>query len=135
MTIKIDGHNLTVEDIIQVCRHGEKVELTEGAKLDINRARAYVEDKLAKDAVIYGLTTGFGRFASVKISQEETAQLQKNLIMSHTCAMGEPYPKHYVRAAMLLRCNALASGYSGIRLSTVQTLLDMLNADIIPIGP
>ncbi|MDO4869632.1 MAG: histidine ammonia-lyase [Bacillota bacterium] len=135
MTIRIDGHNLTVEDIIKVCRDGEKVELTEGAKIDINRARDYVEDKLAKDAVIYGLTTGFGRFASVKISQEETAQLQKNLIMSHTCAMGNPYPKHYVRAAMLLRCNALASGYSGIRLSTVQTLIDMLNADIIPIVP
>ena len=135
MTIKIDGHNLTVEDIIKVCRNGEKVELTEGAKIDIKRARDYVEDKLAKDAVIYGLTTGFGRFASVKISQEETAQLQKNLIMSHTCAMGEKYPKHYVRAAMLLRCNALASGYSGIRLSTVQTLIDMLNADIIPVVP
>ena len=135
MTIRIDGHNLTVEDIIKVCRHGEKVELTEGAKLDIRRARNYVEDKLAKNAVIYGLTTGFGRFASVKISPEETAQLQKNLIMSHTCAMGEKYPKHYVRAAMLLRCNALASGYSGIRLSTVQTLLDMLNADIIPVVP
>lgn len=135
MTIRIDGHNLTVEDVIRVCRYGEKVELTEGAKIDINRARDYVEDKLAKDAVIYGLTTGFGRFASVRISQEETAQLQKNLIMSHTCAMGDPYPEHYVRAAMLLRCNALASGYSGIRLSTVQTLVDMLNADIIPVVP
>lgn len=135
MTIRIDGHNLTVEDVIKVCRYGEKVELTEGAKIDIKRARDYVEGKLEQDAVIYGLTTGFGRFASVKISQEETAQLQKNLIMSHTCAMGDPYPKHYVRAAMLLRCNALASGYSGIRLSTVQALIDMLNADIVPIVP
>ena len=135
MTIKIDGHNLTVEDVIKVCRYGEKVELTEGAKLDIQRARDYVEEKLAQNAVIYGLTTGFGRFASVKISPEETALLQKNLIMSHTCAMGDAYPKHYVRAAMLLRCNALASGYSGIRLSTVQTLIDMLNADIIPVVP
>ncbi len=135
MTVRIDGHNLTVEDVINVCRYGEKVEMTEGAKIDVQRARDYVEEKLAKDAVIYGLTTGFGRFASVKISVEETAQLQKNLIMSHTCAMGDPYPKHYVRAAMLLRCNALSSGYSGIRLSTVQTMIDMLNADIIPIVP
>ena len=73
MTIRIDGHNLTVEDVIKVCRYGEKVELTEGAKIDIKRARDYVEGKLEQDAVIYGLTTGFGRFASVKISQEETA--------------------------------------------------------------
>lgn len=135
MTIRIDGMSLTVEDVIKVCREGEKVEISEEAKAAVNRARAYVEKKLDEDAVIYGLTTGFGRFANVKISQEETALLQKNLIISHTCAMGKPYPKHYVRAAMLLRCNALTSGYSGIRLSTIQTMVDMLNADIIPVVP
>ncbi|MDD6190572.1 MAG: histidine ammonia-lyase [Firmicutes bacterium] len=135
MTIRIDGMSLTVEDVIKVCREGEKVEISEEAKAAVNRARAYVEKKLDEDAVIYGLTTGFGRFANVKISQDETALLQKNLIISHTCAMGKPYPKHYVRAAMLLRCNALTSGYSGIRLSTIQTMVDMLNADIIPVVP
>ncbi|MCI7145411.1 MAG: histidine ammonia-lyase [Clostridiales bacterium] len=135
MTIRIDGNSLTVEDVIKVCREGEKVEIAEEAKAAVNRARAYVERKLEEDAVIYGLTTGFGRFANVKISQEETALLQKNLIISHTCAMGNPYPKHIVRAAMLLRCNALSSGYSGIRLSTIQTMVDMLNADIIPVVP
>lgn len=135
MTIRIDGMSLTVEDVIKVCREGEKVEITEDATAAVNRARAYVEKKLEEDAVIYGLTTGFGRFANVKISHEETALLQKNLIMSHTCAMGNPYPKHYVRAAMLLRCNALTRGYSGIRLSTIQTMVDMLNADIVPIVP
>ncbi len=135
MTVKIDGKSLTLQDVISVCRHHEEVEITEDAKAAINKSRAYVEKKLAEDAVIYGLTTGFGRFANVKISFEETAELQKNLIISHTCAMGNPYPKHYVRAAMLLRCNALSRGFSGIRLSTVQTMLDMLNADIIPIVP
>ena len=135
MTIRIDGKSLTIDDVIKVCREGEKVEITEEAKAAVNKARAYVEEKLENDAVIYGLTTGFGRFANVKISFEDTAKLQKNLIISHTCAMGKPYPKHYVRAAMLLRCNALTRGFSGIRLSTVQTMVDMLNADIIPIVP
>ena len=133
MTVRIDGKSLTIEDVINVCRHYEKVEITEDAKITVNRSRDYVREKLENDAVIYGLTTGFGRFANVKISFEDTAQLQKNLIMSHTCAMGNPYPKHYVRAAMLLRCNNLTRGFSGIRLSTIQTMIDMLNADIVPI--
>ena len=135
MTVRIDGKSLTLEDLIKVAREGEKVEITEEAKEAVNKSRAYVEKKLEEDAVIYGLTTGFGRFANVKISFEETAQLQKNLIISHTCAMGNPYHKHYVRAAMLLRCNALSRGFSGIRLSTIQTMVDMLNADIVPIVP
>ena len=135
MTIRIDGKSLTIEDIIKVCRDYEKVEITEEAKAAVNKSRDYVRGKLENDAVIYGLTTGFGRFANVKISYEETAQLQKNLIISHTCSMGNPYPKHYVRAAMLLRCNNLTRGFSGIRLSTIQTMVDMLNADIVPIVP
>ena len=135
MTVRIDGKSLTVEDVIHVCRDYERVEITEDAKITVNRSRDYVREKLENDAVIYGLTTGFGRFANVKISFEDTAQLQKNLIMSHTCSMGNPYPKHYVRAAMLLRCNNLTRGFSGIRLSTIQTMIDMLNADIIPIVP
>ena len=135
MTIKINGRDLTIEDVIRVCRDGEKVEIAEDAKEAINRSRAYVEKKLEEKAIIYGLTTGFGKFANVPISFEETAELQKNLIISHTCAMGEAYPTHYVRAAMLLRSNNLSRGYSGIRLSTVQTMVDMLNAGIHPIVP
>lgn len=133
--VKINGKDLTIEEVISVCREGERVEITDEAKKAINRSRAYVEKKLEEKAVIYGLTTGFGKFANVVISSEQTAQLQKNLIMSHTCAMGEAYPIEYVRAAMLLRCNNLSRGYSGIRLSTVQTMVDMLNAGIHPIVP
>ena len=65
MTIRIDGKSLTIDDVIKVCREGEKVEITEEAKAAVNKARAYVEEKLENDAVIYGLTTGFGRFANV----------------------------------------------------------------------
>lgn len=135
MTVKINGKSLTIEEVIRVCRHDEKVEIAEEAKEAINKSRAYVEKKLEEKAVIYGLTTGFGKFANVAINHEQTAQLQKNLIISHTCSMGDPYPREYVRAAMLLRCNNLSHGYSGIRLSTIQTMVDMLNAGIHPIVP
>lgn len=135
MAVIINGRDLTVEEVIRVCRGGEKVEIAPDAKIAVNKARAYIEKKLEDGAVIYGLTTGFGKFANVRISKEETARLQKNLIISHTCTFGEAYPREYVRAAMLLRCNALARGNSGIRLSTIQTLLDMLNAGIHPVVP
>ncbi len=135
MAIIINGKDLMIEDVIRVCRDGEKVMIAGEAKEAINKSRAFVEKKLEEGAVIYGLTTGFGKFANVAISPEETAELQKNLIISHTCAMGDAYPTEYVRAAMLLRCNNLSRGYSGIRLSTVQAMVDMLNAGIHPIVP
>ena len=132
MAVIINGRDLTVEQVIRVCRGNERVEIAEDAKAAVNKARDYIEKKLDEGAIIYGLTTGFGKFANVFISPEESAQLQKNLIISHTCALGDPYPREYVRAAMLLRCNALSRGNSGIRLSTIQTLVDMLNAGIHP---
>ena len=135
MAVVINGRDLTVEEVIRVCRQNEKVEIAPEAKKAVQKARDYIEKKLEDGAVIYGLTTGFGKFSNVLISKEETAELQKNLIMSHTCTMGEPYPRQYVRAAMLLRCNALSRGNSGLRLSTVQTLIDMLNAGIHPVIP
>lgn len=133
--IVINGTDLTIEEVIRVCRGREKVEIAESAKEAINKSRAYVEKKLEEKAVIYGLTTGFGKFANIVISPEETALLQKNLIISHTCSIGNAYPSEYVRAAMLLRANNLSRGHSGIRLSTVQALVDMLNAEIHPIVP
>lgn len=135
MAVLINGRDLTVEEVIRVCRGNEKVEIAPQAKEAVNKARAYIERKLDEGAVIYGLTTGFGKFSNVLISKEETTDLQRNLIISHTCTFGEPYPREYVRAAMLLRCNALSRGNSGIRLSTIQTMLDMLNAGIHPVIP
>ena len=85
--------------------------------------------------MVYGLPTGFGKFSTVFVPEEETAQLQRNLIISHACGMGEPLDTRVVRAAMLLRLNALARGNSGIRLSTMETLLQMLNRGVHPIIP
>ena len=135
MAVVINGMDLTIEDAIRVARDMEKVEIAEDAKERVNKARAYIDKKLAEGAVIYGLTTGFGKFANIKISKQDTARLQKNLIRSHTCSMGECFDQKYVRTAMLLRCNALVRGNSGIRLSTIQTLIDMLNAGIHPLVP
>ena len=135
MAIIINGKDLLIEEVIRVCREGEHVIIAGEAREAMNKSREYVEQKLAEGAVIYGLTTGFGKFENVAISPEQTAQLQENLIISHTCAMGDAYPTEYVRAAMLLRCNNLCRGNSGIRFSTVQTMVDMLNAGIHPIVP
>ncbi|MGP1569888.1 MAG: histidine ammonia-lyase [Eubacteriales bacterium] len=135
MSIILDGKNLTVEDVIKVARHFEKVELSEEAKKQVTRAREYVDKKLAQGTVIYGLTTGFGKFADTVISESEAQTLQRNLIISHSCAMGEPYSTEVVRSIMLLRCNALARGNSGIRLSTLETLINMINKRVHPIIP
>ena len=121
--VTINGMSLTVEQVAAVARNFEPVQISEDAKQKINKARAYVETKLDEKAVVYGLTTGFGKFSDKYISIEDTAQLQRNLIISHSCGMGDPLPTEAVRAAMLLRCNALCRGNSGIRLSTIETLL------------
>ena len=133
--VTINGMSLTVEQVAAVARKNEKVRISAEAKKAINKARAYVEKKLDEQAVVYGLTTGFGKFSDKYIPLDETAQLQRNLIISHSCGMGNPLPTECVRAAMLLRCNALCRGNSGIRLSTIETLLNMLNAGVHPIVP
>ncbi|MBO4879879.1 MAG: histidine ammonia-lyase [Clostridia bacterium] len=133
--VTINGMSLTVEQVAAVARKYEKVRISADAKKAVNKARAYVEKKLDEQAVVYGLTTGFGKFSDKYIPLDETAQLQRNLIISHSCGMGNPLPTECVRTAMLLRCNALCRGNSGIRLSTIETLLNMLNAGVHPIVP
>ncbi len=135
MSITIDGKSLTVEAAIKVARFDEEVIISEEAQAAVKKARDYVDGKLAEGVVIYGLTTGFGKFSDTCISADETADLQKNLIISHACAMGEALPREVVRAIMLLRCNALARGNSGIRPCTLNTLLSMLNKKVHPVIP
>lgn len=133
--ITIDGKSLTLEQVIAAARNREPVELTGPSRAAISKTRAYVDQKLAEKAVVYGLTTGFGKFSDTFVPEDQTADLQRNLIFSHACAMGEALPTEVVRAAILLRCNALARGNSGIRLSTIETLLAMLNKGVHPIIP
>jgi len=135
MSIIIDGKSLTPEEVIRVARGCEQVDISQEAKKAVAKARDYVDRKLSEGAVIYGLTTGFGKFSDTVISVEEAAALQRNLILSHTCAMGNPLSKEVVRAAMLLRCNALSRGNSGIRPETLETLVAMLNKGVHPVIP
>ncbi len=133
--IKIDGSSLTLQDFIAITRHGEPVELTAAAIAAVDKARQLVDDIVEEKRVVYGISTGFGRFSEVSISKEETAQLQRNLIISHSCGVGQPFAKDIARGVVLLRANALAKGNSGVRRSTIQTMIDMLNKGVTPVIP
>ncbi len=136
MTILIiDGENLTLEDIVEVAVKKGSVELALESKEKVETSRKYVEKIIRNNDVVYGVTTGFGKFCNVNISSQDTRDLQVNLIRSHSAGVGEYLPEDAVRAMMLLRANALAKGYSGIRYSTLQTLIDMLNKGVIPQVP
>jgi histidine ammonia-lyase len=133
--IWIDGSSLTIEALAKVARNETCVMLTETAAREVRRARQTVDDFVAEGKVVYGVTTGFGKFSDVLISKEETEQLQKNLIMSHACGIGPPLSEETVRGIMLLRANALAKGFSGVRPETIETLLNMLNKRVHPVIP
>lgn len=133
--VYIDGSNMNLSDFILVARHRTQVELNDDATERIIRSRDLVDRFVEEERVVYGITTGFGKFSDVVISCEETVQLQRNLIISHSCGVGEPLSEEAVRGIMLLRANALSKGLSGIRLSVVKTLIDMLNKKVHPIIP
>lgn len=135
MSIVLNGMDLTIEQVVCVARGYEQVAIAPEAERRIVLAQRYVEKKLTEGRVIYGLTTGFGSFSDTLISPRDTKLLQRNLIISHACAMGDPLPIDVVRAVMLLRVNALASGHSGIRLETLNVLVRMLNQGVHPVIP
>ncbi|MCO6466423.1 MAG: histidine ammonia-lyase [Bradyrhizobiaceae bacterium] len=133
MQVLIDGSQLTIADVVRIARsHDVNVRLTEAARTNVQTARSAVERWIAEGRVIYGLTTGFGEFANVVIPADKAAELQVNLIRSHSAGVGDLLPETIVRAMMVLRANALAGGRSGIRLETLETLLGMLNANLVP---
>lgn len=131
----LDGYSLKLEDVIRVARDYEEVSLSEKGEQQIIESRKIVDKILEEERPVYGVSTGFGDFARVFIKKEERSQLQKNLIMSHATGVGEHLSLDVVRAAMLLRANSLAKGYSGIRLETVKMLLTLLNKKITPAIP
>ena len=127
--------HITIADVVNVCRHKAQVSLSDNAKDAITKSRAFVEEILKTDKVVYGISTGFGEFAKVTIDGDKRALLQRNLILSHCTGVGEFLPEDVARGVMLLRANSLARGYSGIRLSTVEKLIELLNADVTPAIP
>ena len=132
-TIQIDGNTLTIEDVAD--NLGKHITLTDEANAAIKASRQIVEDYLQKRTVVYGITTGFGKFKDVYIAPEDSEELQRNFLLSHSAGVGEPFDQKTTRAITLLRANALAKGYSGIRLPVVELLLQLLNHEIHPIIP
>ncbi|WP_026884048.1 histidine ammonia-lyase [Clostridium akagii] len=131
--IKLNGNDLTINDVINVAFNNYIVEIDEEAKEKVNKSRKIVDKVVENNEIAYGINTGFGKFSNVTISKNECKDLQRKLILSHACSTGNNFPKEIVRAIMLLRANALSKGYSGIRLSVIQTLADMLNKNVHPI--
>lgn len=133
--IQINGNQLTLEQIVKVARRGYKVELTMEAEEGVIKSRNIIDEIVDNNRVVYGVTTGFGKFSDVTISGEDCTKLQRNLIISHACGTGKFFSKEIVKTIMLLRANALSKGYSGIRLSTLKTLIEMINKGVNPIIP
>lgn len=131
--IEIDGSNLTIENVVAVARFGAKVKIKESQKTVIFTSREYIENALKSGIAVYGINTGFGKFENVAISEEELELLQKNLIYSDACGVGEPFDREVVRAMMLLRANAICKGFSGVLIETIECLLNMLNKGVHPI--
>lgn len=129
--MQIDGNTLTINNVIKVARNREKVELSKGCIEKIEDSRRIVE-KLSNEKVVYGLNTGFGEFARVKIKKKDRIKLQLNLLRSHSCGIGKPLSEATARATMLLRANTLAKGNSGVRIELIEKLIELLNKDIYP---
>ena len=133
MAIILDGYNLTIEKLVRVARHGEKVELTPQAKEKIKACRLMLEEKIAAKEIMYGINTGIGEFSEIVLDDEQVKEFQKYLIYNHSAGIGDPVPIEQVRAAMLGRINVHAKGHSGCRLVITETLLAMLNKGVTPV--
>jgi histidine ammonia-lyase len=134
--IALTGDDLTVEDVWAVAVEGAGAGLSDQARAHMLAARELVERAAhGSREHTYGVNTGFGRFVAVDIPVEQTAELQLRLLRSHACGVGEPYPDEIVRAALLLRANALAKGNSGARVETVELLLALLESGVLPVVP
>src|SRR5881628_3381273 len=134
--IRLTGDDLGIADVWTVGVDRAAVDLSDRSRERMRAARELVERAVhGKQEHTYGVNTGFGRFVSRSIPEELTEELQVRLLRSHACGVGEPYPDEIVRAAMLLRANALAKGYSGARVETVELLVECLNRGVLPYVP
>jgi histidine ammonia-lyase len=134
--IRLTGDDLRIEDVWAVAFGGAAAALSDEARTKMRAARELVERAAhGTREHTYGINTGFGRFVSTSIPEEQTEELQLRLLRSHACGVGDPYPAEIVRAAMLLRANALAKGTSGARIETVELLLECLARGVVPRVP
>jgi histidine ammonia-lyase len=133
MSIILDGSNLTVEKLVHIARHKEKVEISNDALQRIKTCRAMLEEKIQAHEIMYGVNTGIGEFSEVVLNDDQVKEFQKYLIYNHAAGIGDPMPIEHVRGAMAGRINVHAHGNSGCRPEITLTLVEMLNKDCIPV--
>jgi histidine ammonia-lyase len=133
MAITLDGHNLSIENVIQVARKNEKIDIHPEAMKRIQKCRDLLEDKIKKREIMYGVNTGIGELSEVVLTQEQVEKYQRFLIYSHAAGYGKPLPIEVVRAAILSRINCHCHGHSGLRPVVVETLKEMLNKGVTPV--
>jgi len=129
------GRSLHIADVVEVARHRVPVKLAEAALPGIRSSRAYVEKLIAGNETVYGLTTGFGKLANIRIAQQDLRALQRNLLLSHAFGVGEALSTEVVRAMLLLRAQSLALGFSGVRPAVIELLIACLNRGVHPYVP
>ena len=132
--IEITGNGLTLGQVYDVALRGREIQISPEARRRMEASRAVVEKLLESGATAYGINTGFGKLAAVRIPHEQIKQLQVNLVRSHSCGVGAPLSQAETRAMMLLRANTLAKGFSGARPVVVETLSAMLARGVHPIA-
>lgn len=125
---------LTLERVDEILHKGMKLELSEESKARIIKCREYLDNKMkTQKEPIYGVTTGFGSLCNISISKEQLSQLQKNLVMSHACGVGEEVPHEVVKIMLLNKIQSLSYGNSGVQLQTVERLIEFFNNDVLPV--
>jgi len=133
--MELNGEQISLVQLAAVASGGEAVHITDLARPRILASRKLIEQIIERDAVVYGVNTGFGKLAEVRIGRHELRQLQLNLVRSHACGIGNRLSEPEVRAMMLLRANVLALGLSGVRCEVIELLCEMLNRRIYPVVP
>src|ERR1043165_1987987 len=133
--LSLSGQKLSLEEIFKVAHGLEHVELASAARARVTESRRVVEEITESGRVVYGVNTGFGKLADIRIAHSELRELQLNLVRSHACGLGSPLSESETRAMLLLRANVLALGYSGARALIIETLIQMLERGVHPLIP
>src|SRR5207245_348742 len=133
--MQLSGQTLTLAEIAAVAFGDAPVQTSPSARPGILASRKVIEEIIARDDIVYGVSTGFGKLSDVRIPHDALAELQLNLVRSHACGIGNPLSEPEVRAMMLLRANVLALGFSGIRLEIIEALCELLNRRVSPVIP
>ena len=134
MTVRV-GEDLTFDDVARVAVSGEQVSVAPGVRERMEASRAVVETAVARGHTVYGVTTGFGGLANVRIDPAEAERLQRDVVRSHATAVGTPLPREVVRAMLLLKARTFAFGVSGVRYALLERLVAMLNSGLHPVVP